>query len=447
MSPPDITLLWSALFASALVLGTGLKLWLATRQIRHVQAHRAQVPEAFAAVIELPTHQKAADYTVARARFGMWHTLFSAALLLGWTLFGGLQLLSDFTTAHFGTRLGAQLLLLMEFALIAAIIDLPWDLWQTFRLEARFGFNRNTPALFLGDLLKNLLVSAVLMLPLAALVLWLMQASPLWWLWAWAAFAAFSLVMMVVFPMFIAPLFNRFEPLAEGEVKGRAQALMRRCDFALQGLYVMDGSRRSAHANAYFTGLGAARRVVLFDTLLKQLDAAQIEAVLAHEVGHYKRRHIQQRLFTTLLLSLAGFALLGWLTSGVWFYTGLGYTPHLLGGNAAAALILFMLVLPVFGVFFTPLGPSWSRKHEFEADAYAAEHSDARQLGAALIRMYQDNASTLTPDPLYVRFYYSHPPALQRLARMGALAALSASGPATTRPRSNDGPTQAGHAA
>ncbi len=447
MSPQDITLLWSALFASALVLGTGLKLWLATRQIRHVQAHRAQVPEAFAAVIELPTHQKAADYTVARARFGMWHTLFSAALLLGWTLFGGLQWLSDFTTAYFGTQLGAQLLLLMEFALIAAIIDLPWDLWQTFRLEARFGFNRNTPALFLGDLLKNLLVSAVLMLPLAALVLWLMQASPLWWLWAWAAFAAFSLVMMVVFPMFIAPLFNRFEPLAEGEVKGRAQALMRRCDFALQGLYVMDGSRRSAHANAYFTGLGAARRVVLFDTLLKQLDAAQIEAVLAHEVGHYKRRHIQQRLFTTLLLSLAGFALLGWLTSGVWFYTGLGYTPHLLGGNAAAALILFMLVLPVFGVFFTPLGASWSRRHEFEADAYAAEHSDARQLGAALIRIYQDNASTLTPDPLYVRFYYSHPPALQRLARMGALAALSASGPATTRPRSNDGPTQAGHAA
>ncbi len=447
MSPQDITLLWSALFASALVLGTGLKLWLATRQIRHVQAHRAQVPEAFAAVIELPTHQKAADYTVARARFGMWHTLFSAALLLGWTLFGGLQLLSDFTTAHFGTHLGAQLLLLIEFALIAAIIDLPWDLWQTFRLEARFGFNRNTPALFLGDMLKNLLVSAVLMLPLAALVLWLMQASPLWWLWAWAAFAAFSLVMMVVFPMFIAPLFNRFEPLAEGEVKGRAQALMQRCDFALQGLYVMDGSRRSAHANAYFTGLGAARRVVLFDTLLKQLDAAQIEAVLAHEVGHYKRRHIQQRLFTTLLLSLAGFALLGWLTSGVWFYTGLGYTPHLLGGNAAAALILFMLVLPVFGVFFTPLGASWSRKHEFEADAYAAEHSDARQLGAALIRMYQDNATTLTPDPLYVRFYYSHPPALQRLARMGALAALSASRPATTRLRSNDGPTQAGHAA
>lgn len=432
----DITLLWSALFASALVLGTGLKLWLAARQVRHVQAHRGQVPEAFAAIVALPTHQKAADYTVARARYGMWHILFSAAVLLGWTLLGGLQWLADFNTTHFGAGLGAQLLLLVEFAVIAAIIDLPWDLWQTFRLEARFGFNRNTPALFVGDMLKNLLVSAVLMLPLATLVLWLMQASPLWWLWSWAAFAAFSLAMMVAFPMFIAPLFNRFEPLAEGEVKGRAQALMQRCDFALQGLYVMDGSRRSAHANAYFTGLGAARRVVLFDTLLKQLDAAQIEAVLAHEVGHYKRRHIQQRLFTTLLLSLAGFALLGWLASKVWFYTGLGYTPNLLGGNAAVALILFMLALPVFGVFFTPLGASWSRKHEFEADAYAAEHSDARQLGAALVRMYQDNASTLTPDPLYVRFYYSHPPALQRLARMGALAALSASPltPATALP-------------
>lgn len=425
MSTQDISLLWSALFASALVLGTALKLWLAARQIRHVRAHRSQVPAAFASVIALDDHQKAADYTVARARFGMWHTLFSAAVLLGWTLMGGLQMLADANTRQVGSGLGGQLLLLAEFALIGAAIDLPWDLWQTFKLETRFGFNRNTPALFLIDLLKNLLVSSVLMLPLALLVLWLMQTSTLWWLWAWASFAAFSLAMMVVFPMFIAPLFNRFQPLPDGDVKTRAQALMQRCNFALQGLYVMDGSRRSAHANAYFTGLGAARRVVLFDTLLKQLDAAQIEAVLAHEVGHYKRRHIQQRLILTLGLSLAGFALLGWLASRVWFYTGLGYTPDLLGGNAAAALILFMLALPVFSMFFTPLSASWSRKHEFEADAYAAEHSDAEQLGLALVRMYQDNASTLTPDPLYVRFYYSHPPAQQRLDRMGALASLS----------------------
>jgi STE24 endopeptidase len=269
-------------------------------------------------------------------------------------------------------------------------------------------------------MLKNLGVAALLLLPLALLVLWLMQASPWWWLWGWAAFAAFSLAMMVLFPMFIAPLFNRFEALPDGEVKTRAQALMQRCEFALQGLYVMDGSRRSAHANAYFTGIGAARRVVLFDTLLKQLDAAQIEAVLAHEVGHYKRHHIRQRLLLTLGGSLAGFALLGWLAARPWFYGGLGVAP-LPGGNAAAALLLFMLVLPVFTVFLSPLSAAWSRHHEFQADAYAAQYSDASQLGAALVRMYQDNASTLTPDPAYVRFYYSHPPALQRLQRMGAL--------------------------
>ncbi|MBW4046742.1 MAG: M48 family metallopeptidase [Proteobacteria bacterium] len=425
MSPQNITLLWSALFAAALVAGTGLKLWLATRQIRHVRAHRAKVPAAFAAVIKLPAHEKAADYAVARTRFGMWHTLFSAAVLLGWTFLGLLQALADWSAAHFGAGLLAQLLLLVEFALVGAVIELPWTLWQTFRLEAHFGFNRNTPALFIADMLKNLIVSALLLLPLGLLVLWLMQATALWWLWSWAAFAVFSLAMMVAFPMFIAPLFNRFDPLADGEVKSRAQALMQRCSFALKGLYVMDGSRRSAHANAYFTGLGAARRVVLFDTLLKQLNAAQIEAVLAHEVGHYKRHHIQQRLIVTLVLSLAGFALIGWLSKQVWFYTGLGYMPNMLGGNTAAALILFMLAVPVFGVFFSPLSASWSRKHEFEADAYASEHSDARQLGAALVRMYRDNASTLTPDPLYVRFYYSHPPALQRLARMGALTALA----------------------
>ena len=425
MSPQDITLLWSVLFAAALVAGTGLKLWLATRQIRHVQAHRAEVPAAFAAVIKLSAHEKAADYAVARTRFGMWHTLFSAAVLLSWTYLGLLQALADWSSVHFGSGLLAQLLLLVEFVLIGTVVDLPWTLWQTFRLEAHFGFNRNTPALFIADLLKNLIVSALLLLPLGLLVLWLMQSTALWWLWSWAAFAAFSLAMMVAFPMFIAPLFNRFDPLPDGEVKSRAQALMQRCSFALKGLYVMDGSRRSAHANAYFTGLGAARRVVLFDTLLKQLNAAQIEAVLAHEVGHYKRHHIQQRLIVTLVLSLAGFALIGWLSKQVWFYTGLGYMPNMLGGNTAASLILFMLSVPVFGVFFSPLSASWSRRQEFEADAYASQYSDARQLGAALVRMYQDNASTLTPDPLYVRFYYSHPPALQRLGRMGALTALA----------------------
>ncbi len=420
MSNRYLSLDWTALFAAAVLAGTALNLWLAARQIRHVRAHRAEVPAPFATVIDLPAHQKAADYTVERARFAMWHTSYSAAVLLGWTLFGALQWLGSANAARLGDGLGAQLALLAEFTLIGTILDLPWDLWRTFRLESRFGFNRTTPGVFAVDLLKNLVVTAVLLLPLAALVLWLMHASPRWWLWSWIAFAAFSLGMMVLVPMFIAPLFNRFEPLADGEVKSRAQALMQRCDFALSGLFVMDGSRRSAHANAYFTGLGAARRVVLFDTLLRQLEPAQIEAVLAHEVGHYKRHHIQQRLVITLALSLAAFALLGWLAGQAWFYTGLGFIPHLPGHQDAATLILFMLVLPVFGVFITPVAAAWSRRHEFQADAYAAEHADARELGAGLVRMYHDNASTLTPDPLYARFHYSHPPALERLARMGA---------------------------
>jgi STE24 endopeptidase len=426
MNPLSSSLLCSAGFAAALLLATALRLWLGLRQIRHVQAHRDRVPEPFAATIDLQAHRKAADYTSARQQMALWHTVFSAAVLLGWTLLGGLQQLAHANSALFGRGLLAQLLLLGEFALIGALIDLPWDLWRTFGLESRFGFNRSTPGLFVADQLRNALLGALIMAPLALLVLWLMRASSLWWLWGWAAFAVFSLSMMVVFPTWIAPLFNRFEPLPDGEVKRRAQDLMRRCGFALQGLYVMDGSRRSAHANAYFTGIGSARRVVLFDTLLGQLEATQIEAVLAHEVGHYKRHHIQQRLALTLGMSLAGFALLGLLAGRSWFYRGLGFDPDLLGGNQAAALILFSLALPVFGVFVTPLSAGWSRKHEFEADAYAAQHSDASALGSALLRMYRDNASTLTPDPWFVRFYYSHPPALQRLGRLGLPAAAAA---------------------
>ncbi len=426
MNPLSSSLLCSAGFAAALLLATALRLWLGLRQIRHVQAHRDRVPEPFAATIDLQAHRKAADYTSARQQMALWHTVFSAAVLLGWTLLGGLQQLAHANSALFGRGLLAQLLLLGEFALIGALLDLPWDLWRTFGLESRFGFNRSTPGLFVADQLRNALLGALIMAPLALLVLWLMRASALWWLWGWAAFAVFSLSMMVVFPTWIAPLFNRFEPLPDGEVKRRAQDLMRRCGFALQGLYVMDGSRRSAHANAYFTGIGSARRVVLFDTLLGQLEATQIEAVLAHEVGHYKRHHIQQRLALTLGMSLAGFALLGLLAGRSWFYRGLGFDPDLLGGNQAAALILFSLALPVFGVFLTPLSAGWSRKHEFEADAYAAQHSDASALGSALLRMYRDNASTLTPDPWFVRFYYSHPPALQRLGRLGLPAAAAA---------------------
>lgn len=431
MTPQTLALAWSVLFSTALIGGGALKLWLAQRQLRHVLAHRDAVPAPFRASVPLDAHQKAADYTVARLRFGLWTTLFSAAIVLVWTLEGGLGLLNDWVSGTFGTALGGQLALLAAFAVIGSLLDLPWDVARTFGLEARFGFNRTTPRLFVLDLLKNTLVGAILMLPLALLVLWIMQiAGPWWWLLAWAGLTAFSLLMMVVYPLVIAPLFNKFQPLPDGEVKTRAQALMQRCDFRLQGLFLMDGSRRSAHANAYFTGMGAARRVVLFDTLLGQLNPAQIEGVLAHEVGHYKRHHILKRMAVMFVVSLAGFALLGWLSNQVWFYTGLGVTPNLFAPNHALALILFSLMLPVFGVFFTPLAAATSRKHEFEADAYAAQHSDARALGEALITLYRDNASTLTPDPMYVRFYYSHPPALQRLERLGALPdAQAASAP------------------
>lgn len=431
MTPQTLALAWSVLFGTALIGGSALKLWLAQRQLRHVLAHRDAVPAPFRASVPLDAHQKAADYTVARLRFGLWTTLFSAAIVLVWTLEGGLGLLNDWVSGTFGTALGGQLALLAAFAVIGSLLDLPWDVARTFGLEARFGFNRTTPRLFVLDLLKNTLVGAILMLPLALLVLWIMQiAGPWWWLLAWAGLTAFSLLMMVVYPLVIAPLFNKFQPLPDGEVKTRAQALMQRCDFRLQGLFLMDGSRRSAHANAYFTGMGAARRVVLFDTLLGQLNPAQIEGVLAHEVGHYKRHHILKRMAVMFVVSLAGFALLGWLSNQVWFYTGLGVTPNLFAPNHALALILFSLMLPVFGVFFTPLAAATSRKHEFEADAYAAQHSDARALGEALITLYRDNASTLTPDPMYVRFYYSHPPALQRLERLGALPdAQAASAP------------------
>ena len=413
---PD-SLWFRAIFAAALASATSLRLWLALRQLRHVRGHRESVPPAFAKVIDAQAHRKAADYTVARQRLGMGHTLYGAAVLLAWTLGGGLRWLAGANASLLGDGLGAQLALLGEFALLASLLDLPWEIAQTFGLELRFGFNRSTPALFAADQIKGLLLGAVLMAPLALLLLWLMRASALWWLWGWLAFAAFSLVMMVVFPTWIAPLFNRFEPLPEGEVKQRAQQLMQRCGFALQGLYVMDGSRRSAHANAYFTGLGRARRVVLFDTLLRQLAPQQIEAVLAHEVGHYKRHHIQQRLLLSLGLSLLGFALLGWLAGRDWFYAGLGF-DHAGQARQAAALVLFSLILPLAGVFVGPFSAGWSRRHEFEADAYAASHSDAGALADALLRMYRDNASTLTPDPWFVRFYYSHPPALQRLARL-----------------------------
>ena len=411
------------LFSAALVLGLLLKLYLSSRQIRHVARHRDTVPPAFAATISLASHQKAADYTLTKARFGLLELAFGSAVLLGWTLLGGLdslnQALANSALAQWGP-LATQMALVAGFGLISGALDLPFTLYSTFRIEERFGFNKMSLQLWLADLFKSTLVGMVIGLPIVALILWLMDsAGPLWWLWAWAAWMGFNLLVLVLYPTVIAPMFNKFKPLEDESLKTRVTALMQRCGFAAKGLYVMDGSKRSAHANAYFTGFGAAKRVVFYDTLLKQLSPAEVDAVLAHELGHFKHKHIIQRIVMLFAMSLAGFALIGFLSQQLWFYTGLGVRPNLDAPNDALALLLFMLAVPLFSFFISPLMAQLSRQHEFQADAYAALQTDGRDLASALLKLYQDNASTLTPDPVFVKFYYSHPPASERLARMG----------------------------
>ena len=423
IDPSLAPLAWSFTFAAVLLLGLLLRLWLASRQIRHVARHREAVPAPFAERISLAAHRRAADYTVVKTRFGLLEMAWSAAVLLGWTLLGGLDALNRALMEALGGGMVQQLALLAGFALINGLAELPVSLYQTFVIEQRFGFNRMTPRLWLSDLFKGVLVGALIGLPVAALLLWIMgSAGPWWWLWAWGAWMAFNLLLLMIYPMFIAPLFNKFQPLEDESLKARVTALMQRCGFAAQGLYVMDGSRRSAHGNAYFTGFGAARRVVFFDTLLRQLDTTEIEAVLAHELGHFRRRHILKRVLLMFGLSLLGFALLGWLATQTWFYAGLGVTPNLGAAfgapNDALALLLFALVLPVFSFFITPLWSQLSRRHEFEADAFAVEQTSAHSLSSALLKLYEDNAATLTPDPLYVKVYYSHPSAAERLARL-----------------------------
>ena len=409
-------------FAVVLICSLVVKFWLATRQARHVAAHRASVPAAFAQTISLAAHQKAADYTLAKGRFGLLSAAFGAAVLLGWTLLGGLDTLNlavrDAVQPRFGD-MAYQLALLAGFSLIGAVLDLPFELYSTFRIEQRFGFNRMTWKMYFGDMLKTAAVGLLIGLPVAALILWIMgHTGGLWWLWAWAAWMGFNLLILVLYPTVIAPLFNKFEPLADESLKARVQALMTRCGFAAKGLFVMDGSKRSAHANAYFTGFGAAKRVVFFDTLLNKLSPGEVEAVLAHELGHFKHRHVIKRIVSMFALSLVGFALLGWLSGLAWFYNGLGVQASMNAPNDALALLLFLLVVPVFSFFVSPLFAQLSRRHEFEADAYACAQADGRDLAAALLKLNADNAATLTPDPLYVRFYYSHPPAGERLAAL-----------------------------
>ncbi|MEN9769511.1 MAG: hypothetical protein RLZZ180_1141 [Pseudomonadota bacterium] len=426
----DLSTLWAVVFATALLLGVLLKLYLSWRQARHVWQHRDQVPDAFAQAITLEAHQKAADYTLAKARLGTAELAWSTAILLAWTLLGGLSaldaLIGASPIAQWGP-LAQQVALVAAFALIGAVLDLPLAWYATFQLEERFGFNKMTPGLWLGDLLKSSLVGAVIGLPIVALILWLMGSTgALWWLWAWGAWMGFNLLILVLYPTVIAPLFNKFEPLQDEQLKSRVNALMQRCGFSAKGLFVMDGSKRSAHANAYFTGFGAAKRVVFYDTLLKQLTPAEVDAVLAHELGHFRHKHIVQRIAMLFGLSLAALGLLGWLSQQVWFYSGLGVQVHLNGPNDALALLLFLLVVPVFSYFVSPLSAHLSRRHEFQADAYACAQTSGSDLSSALLKLYKDNASTLTPDPVFARFYYSHPPASERLARMGGQAAAAA---------------------
>ncbi len=407
--------------AVLLVANLLTKLWLSGRQVRHVAQHRDQVPAAFAHTISLDAHQKAADYTMAKARVGVADMGLDALTLVAWTLLGGLDLLNQVTLDWLGAGMSQQIALVVSFSLIGGLIGLPLSLFQTFGIEQRFGFNNTTPKLWVSDMLKGLLVGMVLGLPILWVVLWLMQAGgALWWLYTWAALVAYQLFVMWIAPNVIMPLFNKFTPLEDATLKERVTALMTRSGFTAKGFFVMDGSRRSAHSNAFFTGFGAAKRVVFFDTLLAKLNGDEMEAVLAHELGHFKRRHILKMMATSFATSLAGLALLGWVSQQVWFYTGLGVIPNLSGNNSALALLLFMLVLPLFTFFVSPLSARRSRKFEFEADAYAVANSDGKALANALLKLYQDNASTLTPDPWYVAFYYSHPPASQRLARMAA---------------------------
>ena len=348
----------------------------------------------------------------------------SGALLLGWTLLGGLDTLNAAllrSVQPLWGNMAYQLALLIAFALIGGLIDLPLDLYRTFRVEQSFGFNRMTWRLYAQDTAKGLLLGALIGLPIAAVILWLMGAAgSAWWLWAWGVWVGFNLLLLVLYPSLIAPLFNKFVPLADEALKARVQALMAKCGFAAKGLFVMDGSRRSAHANAYFTGFGAAKRVVFFDTLLSKLTPGEVEAVLAHELGHFKHRHVIQRMLALFGFSAVGFALLGLLSNQAWFYTALGVQPSMSAANDALALLLFMLAVPVFVFFVSPLMASLSRRHEFQADAYACRQASGADLAQALLKLHEDNAATLTPDPLYVRFFYSHPPAAQRIAALAA---------------------------
>lgn len=408
-------------FLAALATSVALRIWLATRQYRHVTAHREAVPADFAAAVPLDDHRKAADYTLAKIRLSLVSLAVDTPLLLALTLGGLLHTFDQWWAGMLGDRGNAYgLALFASVGILSFVVDLPFAIYRTFILEARFGFNKMTPRLFVADLARQAVLAAVIGAPVLLAVFWLMSAmGEGWWLYVWLFWLGFNLLVMLLYPTLIAPLFNKFSPLPEGELKSRIEALLARCGFKSSGLFVMDGSKRSAHGNAYFTGLGQAKRIVFFDTLIEKLNPGEVEAVLAHELGHYKRRHIWKRIAVMGALSLALLWLLGRLITEPWFYEGLGVsTPSI-----AMALMLFMQALPAFLFPLTPLASQLSRRHEYEADAYAVAQSNAGDLVSALVSLYRDNAATLTPDPIHSLFYDSHPPASLRVARLRGSAA------------------------
>lgn len=414
-----MSLAFSLLFVAFLLLMVALKYWLAARQIRHVAAHADAVPAQFAERVSVEAHRKAAAYTIARQRFGLIETAVGTALLVALTLLGGLQTIADSLAALLGRGFLFQVGVVAAVVALVSLVDIPFSWYRQFRIEQAFGFNRMTLRVFFADLAKSALLAALLGLPVLAVVLWLMErAGDLWWLYAWGVWIAFNALVLVLYPTVIAPLFNKFEPLADAALADRIARLLARTGFSSKGVFVMDGSRRSSHGNAYFTGLGRNKRIVFFDTLVERLQPQEIEAVLAHELGHFKLKHIRKRLALSALASLGFLALLGWLADQTWFYQGLGVQPALDARNDGLALVLFVLVAPVFTFVLAPLVSALSRAHEFEADAFAARNSSAHDLVSALVKLYQDNAATLTPDPLHSAFYDSHPPAAIRIERL-----------------------------
>lgn len=408
----------TVVFLALLIITTVTRVWLGRRHITHIQAHRKQVPQAFSETISLQAHQKAADYSSAKTRLMIQEGIAQAALLALLTIGGGLQLIDAGWRAvmpEYEILRGA--LVIMTALIISGIVELPFDYYKTFVIDERFGFNKMTPKMFFTDMVKHTIVGILLGAPILFAALYLMQgAGDYWWIYLWVVWSVFNLLMLAIYPTFIAPLFNKFSPLKDEPLKARIEALLTKCGFKSQGLFVMDGSTRSSHGNAYFTGFGSSKRVVFFDTLLERLDTDEIEAVLAHELGHFKHRHVIKRIALMFLVSFLGLALLGWLKQQTWFYSGLGVTE----ASDYMALLLFLLVSPVFLFLLRPLLASYSRKNEFEADEYAAKNADANYLIEALVKLYRDNASTLTPDPLHSAFYDSHPPASIRIHRLAA---------------------------